>query len=68
MNEQQSKILSEVALLSGWKHQILSEALSLLNDQCYTRERAAQKLLEVVADIGESEQACLSVVIESGHE
>ncbi|MNC39323.1 hypothetical protein D3C76_307090 [compost metagenome] len=66
MNEQQRKSLSELALLSGWRYQILSEALALLNDRCYTREKAAQKLLEVVADMGDSEQACLSSVVESG--
>ncbi|KUP23121.1 hypothetical protein [Paenibacillus sp. DMB5] len=66
MNEQQRKSLSELALLSGWKHQIINEALALLNDQCYAREKAAQKLLEVVADMGDSEQACLSAVVEAG--
>ncbi|MEK3875167.1 hypothetical protein [Paenibacillus sp. FSL M7-0420] len=65
MNQQQVKVLSELALLTGWKYSILNEAMALLNDQSYTREQAALKLLEVVADMGDSEQAYLSAVVEA---
>ncbi|KGE16639.1 hypothetical protein [Paenibacillus wynnii] len=60
MNDQQRKALIEMTLLTGWKYSILNEAMSLLTDQSYTREQAGQKLLEVVADMGDSEQAYLS--------
>ncbi|KHL95365.1 hypothetical protein QW71_12935 [Paenibacillus sp. IHB B 3415] len=65
MNEQQRKALVEMTLLTSWKYSILNEAMSLLTDQSYTREQAGQKLLEVVADMGDSEQACLSSVIDA---